>query len=73
MKISNKKSSWINDARFDPQVHHGFVYLIVNLVNDRKYIGRKYTHITSKGRIVSESNWRNYWGSCKSLNADIVK
>jgi len=61
---------WINLANFDPDVHHGFVYLITNLVNQRKYIGRKYSW-TFDHNIRIPSNWENYWGSSPSLHKDI--
>ena len=53
----------------------GFVYRITNLQNGRQYIGRKYftQHRKPRGggrRRTSESNWKQYWGSSKELNAD---
>jgi hypothetical protein len=58
----------------------GFVYLITNLVSEKKYIGRKYfdsiRRIKVKGKklrkvIRKDSGWRDYTGSSKSLNKDI--
>ena len=58
----------------------GFVYLITNAVTGKKYIGRKYFYSTNrikqknkKNRKVvrKESNWKNYYGSSKTLLADI--
>jgi len=56
----------------------GFVYLIANLQNGRKYIGRKYfwSFRTPKGKkrkVKSESDWKNYYGSCPELKEDIIK
>jgi hypothetical protein len=58
--------------------HFGFVYLIANKFNDRKYIGRKYffSFRTPKGKkrkVKSESDWKNYYGSCPELKEDIIK
>ncbi len=59
----------------------GFVYLITNTTNDKKYIGRKYfwsvtTRPPLKGKkrkrkITKMSNWQDYYGSCEELLNDI--
>lgn len=59
----------------------GFVYLITNLTNDKKYIGKKLTQFkktrpplkgkTRKRRTTVESDWRDYWGSSDYLNEDV--
>ena len=54
----------------------GFVYLITNIQNNRKYIGRKYfwSFRTPKGKkrkVKSESDWKKYYGSCPELKEDI--
>ena len=56
--------------------HFGFVYLIANKSNQRQYIGRKYfwSFRTPKGKkrkVKSESDWKNYYGSCPELKEDI--
>lgn len=56
----------------------GFVYLIVNRLDGRKYIGRKYFHNIRKvkgktRRQRSESDWQSYYGSSKDLQADVEK
>ena len=58
--------------------HFGFVYLIANKSNSRQYIGRKYfwSFRTPKGKkrkVKSESDWKNYYGSCPELKEDIIK
>jgi hypothetical protein len=67
---------------FDPDEWFGFVYLITHNESERKYIGKKqihsYTRKKVKGRknrkrVVKESKWREYTGSCKELNEDIEK
>ena len=56
----------------------GFVYLIANKSNERQYIGRKYfwSFRTPKGKkrkVKSESDWKNYYGSCPELKDDIIR
>ena len=57
---------------------YGFVYLIENLLNGRKYIGRKYLtkagYKTVKGKrkkIRVESDCDDYYGSSSALKEDI--
>ena len=62
----------------DIQDYFGFVYLIQNNLNGRKYIGRKYfwqfrTPKGKKRKVKSESNWKDYYGSCPELKEDIDK
>tara|TARA_R110000803_G_scaffold183313_2_gene245661 strand:- start:3332 stop:3754 length:423 start_codon:yes stop_codon:yes gene_type:complete len=59
----------------------GFVYLITNLTNDRKYIGKKLARFKTtkpplkgrknKRRGTKESDWKTYWGSSDKLLADV--
>jgi hypothetical protein len=65
----------------------GFVYLITNLTNDRKYVGKKlakfsrtkYKTVTLKNgtkkkkkiRDKIDSDWQEYYGSSNELNKDI--
>ncbi len=59
----------------------GFVYLITNLTNGKKYIGKKLAKFKvtkkplkgrkNKRRSTKESDWRDYWGSSDNLNADV--
>jgi hypothetical protein len=62
----------------DIQDHFGFVYHIQNNLNGREYIGRKYfwqfrTPKGKKRKVKSESNWKEYYGSCPELKEDIDK
>ena len=59
----------------------GFVYLITNLTNNKKYIGKKLAKFKvtkkplkgkkNKRRSTKESDWRDYWGSSDKLNEDV--
>ena len=61
----------------------GFVYLITNLTNDKKYIGKKLAQFKvtkkplkgkkNKRRSTKESDWRDYWGSSDRLQEDVDK
>ena len=56
--------------------YFGFVYHIANKINKRQYIGRKYfwqfrTPKGKKRKVKSESDWKNYYGSCPELKEDI--
>ena len=71
---------WLyNNVEFtDVGEYVGFVYLITNLTNDRKYIGKKNFYFsktrTVKGkrkRTKVESDWKDYYGSNKELQADV--
>ena len=64
-----------------PEDCEGFVYLITNTTNDKKYVGKKLakfkkTRPPLKGRINKrrskvESDWRDYWGSSDQLQEDV--
>jgi hypothetical protein len=67
----------------------GFVYLITNLTNNRKYIGKKLAKFSKttykvvklkngkkkrqKIRSKIVSDWQEYYGSSKELTADIAQ
>ena len=58
--------------------NYGFVYLIKNNLNGRKYVGRKYfwqfrTPKGKKRKVKTESDWKNYYGSCPELKEDIER
>jgi hypothetical protein len=60
----------------------GFVYLITNVITGRKYIGKKLAEFKktrpplkgrkNKRRSTVESDWKDYYGSSESLNADVA-
>jgi hypothetical protein len=58
----------------------GFVYIITNQINNRKYIGKKNFYFSKvkqvKGknkRFKVESDWLTYYGSSTELSADVEK
>lgn len=65
-----------------PDNFYGFIYLIENKINSKKYIGKKQclSHRTKKPlkgksrkrHIIKESDWKEYTGSNKILNEDIL-
>ena len=70
-----------------PEGYCGFVYLIVNITNNKKYVGKKLLSSSrrviksvklksgikkkKKVRIVKESDWKEYYGSSDALKLDI--
>jgi len=70
---------WIyNDKIFNeaPKDMEGFVYLITNLTNNKKYIGKKHFWERRKDpktgkRRKRESTWKKYFGSCEELIEDV--
>lgn len=64
-----------------PEEYIGFVYLITNKTNNKKYIGKKLAKFKTtkpplkgrknKRRGHKESDWKDYWGSSDSLQADL--
>jgi len=66
----------------------GFVYVITNTLNQKKYIGKKLAkfaktkykmHTQKNGKRVKkkiryhvDSDWLTYWGSCDALATDIA-
>ena len=59
-----------------PKGMEGFVYIITNLTNNKKYIGKKHFWTRQKDRKTGrrktkESDWQSYWGSCDLLIEDV--
>ena len=65
----------------DKEGYVAFVYLITNLENGKRYIGKKLLTKTRskavkgktrKKKVVTESDWRDYFGSNINLLADVA-
>lgn len=59
-----------------PKGMEGFVYIITNLISNKKYIGKKHFWTRQKNRKTGrrkteESDWQNYFGSCDELKEDV--
>ena len=64
-----------------PEEYEGFVYLITNITNNKKYIGKKLAKFKTtkpplkgkknKRRGHKESDWKEYWGSSDKLQSDV--
>ena len=61
------------------QDNYGFVYLITNLTNGKKYIGKKFFYSVKtkqvkgkKKKIKVQSDWQTYYGSSDSLKQDVL-
>ena len=55
-----------------------FVYMITNLTDGRKYIGKKLTKFSrtkmvkgKKKRVQVDSDWQTYWSSSDELKKDV--
>jgi hypothetical protein len=80
--VMTKQSDWsYNGQPFkeeDVGNSYGFVYEIVNLTTNRRYIGKKFftkagtRQIKGKKKKVRlSSGWENYWSSSDELKADV--
>lgn len=59
-------SEWIIPDGQDALTYRAFLYRIT-LPDGRFYVGKKNVYRTSGGKIVAESNWRDYWSSSKDV------
>lgn len=69
---------YFNNQEFTevPKGMEGFVYLITNTTNNKKYIGKKNFWERRKDpktgrRKTKPSNWLKYFGSCDELKDDV--
>ena len=72
-----------NEITNMPEDVVGFVYLITNTTNGRKYIGKKLARFKrsrpplkgrkNKRRYKVDSDWQDYYGSSDDLTIDVNK
>ena len=58
---------------------YGFVYEIINLTNNKKYIGKKFFYSAKTKQVKGKkkkykvsSNWQTYYGSSAELTKDVL-
>jgi hypothetical protein len=71
-ELKNQDTLWKGIPE-DWYEYYGFVYLVTNILNQKKYIGRKFFWRTVKGNVVGESDWRQYKSSSNNLLSDIMR
>ena len=59
--------------------NYGFVYVITNLITNKKYIGKKFFYSSKtkqvkgkKKRFKVSSDWQTYYGSNEELKKDVI-
>jgi hypothetical protein len=76
----NDIGHWKFFKKFEPADWIGFIYRVIDLDTEREYIGKKFftsslrkkvKNRKNRKKVVKESNWKSYTGSCKELNAEI--
>jgi len=60
--------------------NYGYVYIIKNKTNDRKYIGKKFFYSLrtkvikgKKKKLKLSSDWKTYYGSNEELKKDVLE
>ena len=75
--------NWIyKDKKFTEDLigdNYGFVYIITNLITNKKYIGKKFFYSSKtkqvkgkKKRFKVSSDWQTYYGSNAELQKDVT-
>jgi hypothetical protein len=73
---TNRKTQKINghwkfDKVLNTQKYVGFIYLIHDVIENKRYIGKKQYKGTGKVNKGQETNWKWYISSCLALQASI--
>lgn len=72
--------TWIykGEVISDPGDNYGFVYVIHNKVNGKKYIGKKFFWSSKRKQVNKvrkrfkvESDWKEYWSSSEEVKKDV--
>jgi len=68
------------ESFLEPGDNYGFVYIITNKIDGRKYIGKKFFWSTKRKQVnkvrkryKAESDWKTYWSSSDELQADVKR
>ena len=82
-KIANKWTYQEKIVEELPEDCEAFVYLITNLIDHKKYVGKKLAKFKTtkkplkgrknKRRGTKESDWKTYWGSNAHLVDDVLR
>ena len=82
-KIANKWTYQEKIVEELPEDCEAFVYLITDLIDHKKYVGKKLAKFKTtkkplkgrknKRRGTKESDWRTYWGSNTHLVDDVLR
>ena len=82
-KIANKWTYQEKIVEELPKDCEAFVYLITNLIDHKKYVGKKLAKFKTtkkplkgrknKRRGTKESDWKTYWGSNAHLVDDVLR
>ena len=76
------ENPWLYDGKVfeseDINDYFGFCYILTDLENGMKYIGRKYFYSVRKKKgirkkVRSESDWKNYYSSSKKIQQMVLE